>query len=128
MCDLITINEKDYIVKDHLPPGSVFFYKAPGSNGRAYIDTPVYWDGWAREESLDDWIEKGWTKAHVECEKYSVLTPRVRRNYELPTGHSINGVASVIGNKMVLRVVTREAKGKEKEVKLRFASIGRLHD
>lgn len=91
-------------------------------NAASYVDEEVYWDGWVREEDVPKWMAAGsWRRVEIFATKFN----QRGRIYDVPPGHIVKGIAFSTGERTILKVVTREAIGKEIEVQERFALTGR---
>ena len=81
----------------------------------------IYWDGWIREEDKVKWTSGQWCPAEILATKFN----QRGRWYDVPPGQIIKGIAFNTGERIILKVVTREAVGKEAKVQDRFAATGR---
>ena len=92
------------------------------SNKAHKIQTEIYWDGWVKEEQASAWIERPiWRKAEIFAIKFN----QRGRVYDVPPGEVVKGIAFSTDKRTILKVITREAVGKEREVQDRFALTGK---
>lgn len=87
--------------------------------------TIARWDGHARDDALIDWLQGGWTHCDVIVREYTEGRERVK--YEVPKGRVVAAVSRIVVEKgkyvRLFRVVTREAKGKERDIHNRFPLV-----
>jgi hypothetical protein len=88
------------------------------------IPTNSVWEGFARKETLQEkWLSRGWEKAEVIAAAYT----EKGREYQVFPGECISAVAKPSfddrGEFMSIRIVTREAVGKERRVYSRHPEI-----
>lgn len=77
---------------------------------------PFQWQGHAREESLDQWIAKGWTRAKVHVEGFT----EGKRFFDMAGDELIQGLVLKTPERNIFRTITREAYGQEAEVHNRW--------
>jgi len=122
MCGSLKLNEvvPTNVREEFDPKGKVFVQENPPSLDGTVINKPIYWDGWAREEGLQDkWLNQGpWMRAEILASSFNERG----RDYEIPMGHAIRAIVMERPDRFVLKIVTREAEGKEIEVRDRFAA------
>jgi hypothetical protein len=96
-------------------PGEVF-----PSNTKVIIDGKVLenrtkWNGFARSESLSEWIKNGWKEGYLEVEKFEEQGV----TFTLPDDWGIK-VIVLAKDVSYLNIVTRQATEEEKKIHHRF--------
>lgn len=76
-------------------------------DGKRLKGTSVF-NGHAREESLNNWIQKGWKKGTIEIESYSEQNVW----FQVPKNNQIE-IIILEKNKNYLNIITRNAQTKE---------------
>ena len=86
---------------------------------------PARWDGHATNEALNEWISGGWNPCDLIVGAYTEGRERVK--YGVPKGFVVAAITRIVVEKgryvKLFRVVTRDAKGKEREIHNRFPVI-----
>ncbi len=120
MCvELAFGNENISVGNEFDPDGRVIIqqYK-PCFNAERPTDL-VYWEGLIKQEDVSQWTKSGqWTRAEIFASKFN----QRGRWYDVPSGQIIKGIALNTSERIILKIVTREAVGKETYVQNRFAS------
>jgi hypothetical protein len=126
MCDVISIGKENIQLHDTFKPLGRVFIKASPTIAPTIASKPVYWDGFAREETLDEWTKAGpWKRADVLAEKFSIITRRGRLEYEVPPHNAIKVIILETPTQLVMRVISREPVGAETLVTKRFTKTGK---
>lgn len=125
MCVELVFGSDSVSVKNEFKPkGRVLIQDDDGSfytNKAHEVRNEVYWDGWIQQEQVANWIARGaWKRAEIFATKFN----QRGRIYDVPPGQVIKGIAFRTSERTILKVVTREAVGKETEVQARFALTG----
>lgn len=115
MCvELVFGDDSISVKKDFNPKGKVIL-------GNVRVREEIYWDGWVRKEDVSNWMRRGkWRRAEVLANKFN----QRGRVYDVLPGHAVKAIAFRTNEKVILKVVTREAVGKEEDVQKRFALTG----
>ena len=101
-------------------------WSVPGGKFRITVETGksgvAQWDGHAREESLKNtWYSKGWKRCDIHVDGYT--EGYVKNQYNVPKSYVIAGIAKKVGNVVLFRVITRDARGAETKVHDRFPKM-----
>ncbi len=128
MCDVITIGQKEFAIHDTFFPNGKVLIRTHRTNGRGEkVIKPIYWDGWAREEAIEEWLKtEHWKRADIIAERFSINTRRGRMEYEVPSHHAIKSIILETQDRMIVRILSREPVGMEAAVAKRFCKTGKI--
>lgn len=121
MCVEITIANNHISVRTEFDSlGRILIQKESNSLMSDEVKRKVYWDGWIRKEDAYKWTNKSWRRAEIFASEFN----QRGRQYDVPPGQIIKGIAFNTNEKTILKILTRKALGKEADVQERFAFTG----
>lgn len=127
MCDTLHFGERTVANRETFQiPGSVSIIRNFFTREVTSIDQPIYWDGWARDDAIDAWLQGGkWKRADIRATQFSISTKNGRLVYDVPPHQVIKAIALETPTQVVIRVISRESEGTEAKVCQRFAKTGK---
>ena len=126
MCGSLRREETANLIgKDPQPSGLYAQWKGKGHSFPIKLNDgssrEAEFNGHARQEKLDGWLKAGWKEAELHVAGYTEGRGALYRQYEVPPTHALKCVVrEVRSGKLVFNIVTRPAKGREKEIHDRF--------
>lgn len=134
MSGALRFPKTEFLVKNRMVLGDkLVVRKTPMSPEGIIFNKTIFWEGWAWEERLLEYIDPdsgalkpGWLKSGM-WKRVDILATAFNegpRWYEVPRHHVIKGIALINGAEIILKVLTRESCGHEKSVKPRFTLTG----
>lgn len=120
MCGSLKFNERVITLRTPFKPDGKVLIQEDNMKLSAFrTNKEIYWDGWAKKESLTEkWLcKENWVSAEILATSFNERG----NDYEIPCGYSIRAIALELPHRVVIKIVTREAEGKEKRVHDRFA-------
>lgn len=116
MCGVLRLENQAGFIKGILPDNMHVVLKDKPCRG-TLTEKPVFWDGHAREESINEWLGT-WRRAEIHADSYWEGKPG--KLYHLQPNHVVKAIALDRDEQVVVRILTREARGMEKLVHNRF--------
>lgn len=134
MSGALRFQNTELLVKSRMLLGDKLIVRqTPMSSVGRTFDKIVFWEGWAWEERLLQYVDPdtratkpGWLKSGL-WKRVDILATAFNegpRWYEVPPHHVVKGIVLVGGPELVLKVLTRESRGNERPVKPRFTLTG----
>jgi hypothetical protein len=121
MCIELELGETIKVKESFQLKGRILVQTKPNEAKEIPRDYPIYWDGWVRSENEKHYLLGSWERIDIFATKFNQLG----RWYDVPKGDVVKGIALDRGERIIIKVTTRDAVGFEKEVQKRFAQIDR---